>query len=324
MTTGLIISNPPWPKQDYEPLQVPPKRLRQVAEDELRETESARADCLRQLREWIGKNDDVRDCLTDDNFLLRFLRVKKFSVPMAQQVLLKYLNYRKRFRHLLYGLDHAEPSVSRLIDSGYLYVSPTRDSKGRRVVVYDTTKFDARVFSGLDMGRAHAVTYETLLSDEENQILGVVHVADLAGLNPAFLTLFSVTEFGYLIKWGEQSFPMRHKEIHLVNMPQALKYVYDFAKSNMSAKLKDRLTVHDSKASLVEAVGFDCLPREWGGETSAASMLTLWRGELEAKKARVLSLDRMTLLSDKGIVRSRAAKREDVSLVGSFRMLQVD
>lgn len=53
------------------------------------------------------------------------------------------------------------------------------------------------------MARAHVVTYETLLSEEENQILGVSHVANIAGVNASFLTLFSVTDFGYLIKWGE-------------------------------------------------------------------------------------------------------------------------
>lgn len=41
----------------------------------------------------------------------------------------------------------------------------------------------------------------------------------------------------------QQSFPMRHKEINILNLPKPLKYVYDFAKSNMSEKLKDRFKV---------------------------------------------------------------------------------
>lgn len=36
---------------------------------------------------------------------------------------------------------------------------------------------------------------------------------------------------------------MRHKEINVLNLPKPLKYVYDFAKSNMSEKLKDRFKV---------------------------------------------------------------------------------
>lgn len=40
---------------------------------------------------------------------------------------------------------------------------------------------------------------------------------------------------------------MRHKEIHFLNMPPALKYIYDFAKSNMSQKLKERIMVSIQK-----------------------------------------------------------------------------
>lgn len=64
-------------------------------------------------------------------------------------------------------------------------------------------KFDLDKFTGTDMARAHAITYETLMEDEENQILGVNHIADLGAVGPSFVTLFSVTEFAYLIKWGE-------------------------------------------------------------------------------------------------------------------------
>lgn len=66
-------------------------------------------------------------------------------------------------------------------------------------------KFDAKKYTGMDLAKAHAITYETLLTEEETQILGVTHVADIGGVNASFATLFSVTDFGYLIKWGEVS-----------------------------------------------------------------------------------------------------------------------
>ena len=54
----------------------------------------------------------------DDNFLLRFLRVKKFSLAMAEQTLLKYLNFRKKFKHIMFDLDYTDTKISELIDSG--------------------------------------------------------------------------------------------------------------------------------------------------------------------------------------------------------------
>lgn len=36
---------------------------------------------------------------------------------------------------------------------------------------------------------------------------------------------------------------MRHKEINFINLPAPIKYIYDFAKSNLSQKLKERFVV---------------------------------------------------------------------------------
>lgn len=56
--------------------------------------------------------------VADPKFLLRFLRVKKFSVPMAQQTLLKYLNMRQVLPHLSLQLDYLNPSIKAIIDNG--------------------------------------------------------------------------------------------------------------------------------------------------------------------------------------------------------------
>ncbi|XP_074028766.1 cellular retinaldehyde binding protein isoform X2 [Leptinotarsa decemlineata] len=302
------------------------KELYKIADKELRENETARRECLAHLREWIRQNPDIENCIMDDNFLLSFLRVKKFSIPMAQQTLLKYLNFRKKFNHIMCDLDYTDPKINELIDSGYIFVSPFRDSYGRRVIIYDTSRFDLQKFNGNDLSRAHIITYETLISDEDNQILGVNHVGDIGGVGPGYLTLFSITEFGYLIKWGEQSFPLRHKEINLINVPTAVKYIYDFAVSLMSQKLKDRLVVHASRDRLHEKVDKRCLPLEFGGEMPAKEMIEMWKEELAAKRKRLMSLDAMNLLSDRGIIRRKkpSVQDDEGSLPGSFRKLELD
>lgn len=336
MSTQLIISPPHWSKSDND---LPDckndvikrqqnflkKELAKIAERELRETENTRNECLRQFKIWIQQNEDVKNCIMEDAFLLRFLRVKKFSIPMAQQTFLKYLNFRKRFVHIFYEMDYNVPQVSELLSNGYIFVSPIRDPKGRRVVIYDLSKLDPKRHTGVDLAKAHAITYETLLADEENQILGLNHVADVEGGNASFLTLFSITEFAVLIRWGEQSFPMRHKEIHIINMPQGVKYVFDFAKSHMSQKLKDRFFVHNTQESLLQKIDNRCLPQEFGGEISSKEMIKSWSNELDAKRKRLLSIDDIQLLSDRGIITSKNPLRSSPeNLAGSFRKLELD
>lgn len=53
------------------------------------------------------------------------------------------------------------------------------------------------------MARAHLITYETLIDDEETQILGVTHIGDVGDASASIVTMWSINEFATLIKWGE-------------------------------------------------------------------------------------------------------------------------
>ncbi|XP_034232407.1 clavesin-1 isoform X2 [Thrips palmi] len=301
-----------------------------VAKAELREDRSTREQALQQFRDWIAKNQDLQNCRTDASFLLRFLRVKKFSLPMAQQTLLKYLNMRQTFEHLIFDLDPSIPSVDALITSGYLFASPIRDAKGRRVIIALGGKMDPSRFTNVDMAKVHCITYETLMDDEENQVMGFTHFADLEGLSPSCVTMWSPTEFAHCLRWGEQSLPMRHKEVHFLNLPTPLKYVYDFARNRFSQKIRSRFLIHSTRDALHKHLDKKCLPREYGGDMPMAQMIDLWKEEIASKQKRIMSLDDMKLLSDQGIVTRKTTNPAGSTctgvstITGSFRRLEVD
>uniref|UniRef100_A0A2S2QH58 Clavesin-2 n=1 Tax=Sipha flava TaxID=143950 RepID=A0A2S2QH58_9HEMI len=183
-----------------------PKTVREIALKELREDENTREQCLLAFRQWILKNPDIQNVDIESTFLLRFLRTKKFSLPMAQQLLLKYLNLRQKYPMYFTNLDCLNPAVNDLIDAGYMFVSPFRDNHGRRVIIGSAKGFDLQKFTSKDLGLTHMVTYETLLNDEVNQVMGFTHIGDLASISPAYITLFTPNEFATLIKWGEVTF----------------------------------------------------------------------------------------------------------------------
>ena len=93
------------------------------------------------------------------------------------------------------------------------------------------------------MARVHLLTYEALIEDTTNQILGVVHIGDFRGISTSHIAMWNPSDFMRIIKWGEQSLPMRHKETHLVNVPVAVKYIIEAGKSMVSKKMKERLSV---------------------------------------------------------------------------------
>jgi len=131
--------------QDQGEITALPEALLKIAKRELREDRCTREQSLEQLRNWVAKNEDLQNVRSDDTFLLRFLRAKKFSVPMAEQTLLKYLNIRRTFPHMSTQLDYLEPRLGDLIDQGYIFAVPQRDKHGRRVVVINAKCLNPKI-----------------------------------------------------------------------------------------------------------------------------------------------------------------------------------
>lgn len=90
-------------------------------EKEFRETEEVRTHAIRALREWAAKNTRIVKLRLDSNFLLRFLRVKKFSLPMTQDMLERYLVLRYYVQDgipLFQMLDYKLPAIQELLNLG--------------------------------------------------------------------------------------------------------------------------------------------------------------------------------------------------------------
>lgn len=140
MATTKAILSFPWIKSKDGELKKEKVKISEsllkVAKQELREDKATREQALEQMRDWLRKNKDVENVRTDDTFLLRFLRNKKFSVPMAQQQLLKYLNLKRVMSHYTSNLDFMDKGVQNLFNNGYIVASPIRDRQGRRVILY--------------------------------------------------------------------------------------------------------------------------------------------------------------------------------------------
>ena len=99
-------------------------------------------------------------------------------------------------------------------------------------------------YNNSDQVKAHMMVYETLLESQEEQILGVVHIGDFAGASSSHVGIWrNPVEFLRIMKWGEQSLPLRHNAIHLFNIATVLKFVVDSAKSITTNKMRDRLRV---------------------------------------------------------------------------------
>jgi len=268
-----------------------PATLKKVAENELGEIPKTRKRALRELRDWIKAQPHISGCRTDNGFLLRFLRYKKFEVADTIKVLDKYLRMRAQNPAWFANLDIREPKLNQLITDGYCFVLPQRDAKGRKVVYSRAAAMDASLFTAADVMRAHLLTFEALLEDEDVQVNGVTYVFDERDVNWSHISVWTPSEVSKAFSCCERALPLRHREIHFVHLPWTMSLVFQFAKSLLSQKLRERFRTHTNFDKLAEHIPASILPAEVGGRVPMSEMIEEWKAVLEARRESVLSLE---------------------------------
>lgn len=98
-----------------------PLETQKFVEEELRETESSRKHAIQSLREWAEKNPRINKMRFDASFLLRFLRCRKFSLPMTEEMIERYLvlsHYTYNDMKVFQNFDYKLPVMQELYDLG--------------------------------------------------------------------------------------------------------------------------------------------------------------------------------------------------------------
>ncbi|XP_073987162.1 clavesin-1-like [Rhodnius prolixus] len=298
--------------------------LEKLAKADLREDETLRKQVLTQMREWLEKSSEITNCRTDAQFLLRFLRTKKYSLPLAQEMLERYLAIRQLYPDWFKKLDVDDPKMLELIDLGYCVALPERDEFGRKVIFTCTGKFDASKYTSTDMVRIHSLILESYMDDHENQIRGYTQIYDESGLSMNHLAIWSLTDIRNIIKCIQNSVPMRHKSTHFLNLPTSANKIFEFFLALLNEKLKNRVMVHKSIDDLKKQINPDILPKEYGGKVPLADMIENMKKELRSRKEILLSLDNMEIDLTKKTKLVDDLEESVSGVAGSFRKLEVD
>ncbi|CAL1300594.1 unnamed protein product, partial [Larinioides sclopetarius] len=103
------------------------------ARTQLNETDETRPKAMEEFKKLIEKEKKLVSIM-DEDFLIAFLRARKFNVKKAFKLLQNYWQFRKEYRYI-YDETDAE-SVMKLILKPILGVLRYRDRKGRVVLVF--------------------------------------------------------------------------------------------------------------------------------------------------------------------------------------------
>ena len=319
--------------------------LATIAEKELRETEEVRTNAIKVIRDWTMNNPRILKTRLDSTFLLRFLRFRKFSIPLAQEAIERYLVLKQGSfgKDWFNVLDMTIPSVDKLLESGYVFPLLERDDQGRRVIfarpgVIDLTSATA----GMDYLIVLTLTAEALLDDEENQIRGCVYITDHTDVNLNHFKMFSPQFSMRLGKNCEKIVAMRHKGFNSLNVSPSLKWISDLFLTHMSEKLQNRFHFCQSVEDL-KGMDRKILPLEYGGTVPLKNMVSLWKKELQSHHNLRLKYKEMKVRAEmyppqvlegsvktlKFLLNSPDLNEKNVNdsmhgIQGSFRKLEID
>ncbi|GAB0096829.1 hypothetical protein DMENIID0001_123970 [Sergentomyia squamirostris] len=296
------------------------------AEENLREDENLRSQALDQFREWIKKHPRIKRCRMDANFLMRFLRTKKFSVPEALQLLENYLTTRKIFPELFENLTLDDPAIKHMISTGSVMLLPEPDMNGRLVITFDPEHYDVNKYSTVDGIRSTNLILELASLNERAQICGIAHVMDWDKLTLPFMGMWTVNQTKNFTRCWQKTQPLRHVAFYFVNMPAFSIAFSKIVVACFSAKLRERIFMVKNWSPVHQDIGTAILPAECGGTIPRTEIAKKVMELAEKHREEILSNNDFEIeVSDSDLNFGNSYDAElDSAIVGSFRKIQVD
>lgn len=298
-------------------------RYKKMAQEELRETDHIREESLQAMRRWIAKNPNIIACRTDAKFLLRFLRVTKFSVRAACTKLERFLYVHQTYPQYFGNLTIEDDKLREIIDIGWIIPLPERDQLGRQVLFFRSKVIDPERHSSANMMRAYELVMHSLYDNDAVQIAGIVFVFDDDDFSMAHVTMWSLTDIKEIVSYLAKATPARFKLIVRVGLPALARAAYDLTRSFMSDKVKQRFMILKDFSEIGTVVNPDILPKEYGGRVPVVVLI-------DELKKRLTEHQPITSLQNQMLVEGKQLNEDGKSfgiadgLAGSFRTLEVD
>ncbi|CAH6777313.1 Clvs1 [Phodopus roborovskii] len=119
---------------------------------------------IQQVRDMIITRPDIGFLRTDDAFILRFLRARKFHQADAFRLLAQYFQYRQLNLDMFKNFKADDPGIKRALIDGFPGVLENRDHYGRKILLLFAANWDqsSNVTEFMRPGRMVPWTYSSL------------------------------------------------------------------------------------------------------------------------------------------------------------------
>lgn len=298
--------------------------------NELNDTDRILA--VQSFRQWVLQQKWLKTP-TDFGFLLRFLRVRKFSQLEARKTLENYWTCKTLTPEWYRNVDPADKTIQEILKSGFYVIPKQLDKHGRRVIIEKLAKLDVN-----DMKKKWGIEniFKTITlicdwanRDENIQVNGIVVFIDNTDVTMGHvMSLWGQENGKRIMQFYQNSLPARMKGLHLYNEPTFFDALFALFGPLMKQKNKDRMHLHGrSLTKVYEEVGMAVLPDEYLPDDYEGPSVGSCDKIVDEMISDMMSPDFReyikNLSSDKYGVDVKQRKQDDTP-VASFRKLNVD
>jgi len=240
------------------------ERMRVKARLEIGEKEELIPQYLQQLKDAV-KDDTKLSIPNDNDFLLRFLRARKYNVERAAKMLKKFFVLRLNVNDMI---DLMKPTKHVGFYKGEATtILKKRDSKGRHILLLRAGNWDASKYNFDEVICAIFLMLDEATATLDTQYHGVTLICDFKGFGFSHARLIGPRRLQNIASLLQDSYPARFKEIHLIHHPTIFNMVYSVIKPFLKEKIRKRINFHaHDLSSLQKFVAPEYLPQYLGGQ----------------------------------------------------------
>ncbi|XP_058474209.1 clavesin-1-like isoform X1 [Solea solea] len=221
---------------------------------------------IQLVRDMIVTRPDIGFLRTDDDFILRFLRARKFDQMETFRLLAQYFQFRQQNLDMFQSFKVDDPGIKRALMDGFPGVLESPDQHGRKILLLFASNWDQSRNSFTDILRAILLSLEVLIENPELQINGFILIIDWSNFSFKQASKLTPNILRLAIEGLQDSFPARFGGIHFVNQPWYIHAMFTIIKPFLKDKTRKRIFLHGNNLnSLHQLILPDCLPSEFGG-----------------------------------------------------------
>ncbi|GIY21466.1 hypothetical protein CDAR_184551 [Caerostris darwini] len=241
-----------------------PEYFRKKAEVELHDTPDRRAQGLREIKELLNNDEHTKNIEFDDDFLLQYLRVRKYDAARAFTQLKALVALKKK--HPLMFTNFSCDITAKAAYHKIISMLPWRCQDGCAILLIEFDNWIPEELPLEEIKRASILYLAESLRNLMTQINGFKVIYDLKS-NPLRHLKYCTPENLYLLYHGTQEcVAARYKEIHLVNLSITAKAMWFILKHFLTDKLKQRIIFHKTTETLLNYFPKAVLPKQYGGD----------------------------------------------------------